>query len=294
MSSEAVDINSAPVSVPEAPVIPPVSESPAPTDTPKVDDRFASKFAALARKEKEIQAAKRLQDEQMAEFKSQQEQIAKMKAEIEAEKTSWKSKFKTNPLKALEEEGFSFQDLNDIALNNSNPTTEMQLKRFKEEMDDKYSRELTELKRQLQEKEETEAKSNLERQQIAYKNSLAESIDKDPEKYEFSNIYKESAVSLAYDVTEQYYNDYNKVLSPTEALDLVEQYYEDEARKVSSAKKLAAKTVETSKAPASQGGKKESVTISNSMAAEVPRNGSRNLSREESLAEAAKLIRYTT
>lgn len=260
----------------------------------KVDDRFASKFAALTRKEKEVMAAKKLHEQQMSEFKQQQAAIEKMKQEIEHEKQSWKSKLKENPLKALEEEGFSFEDLNKIALNDSNPTIEMQLKRMQEEMDSKYSRELAELKRQLQDKEESEAKTNLERQQIAYKRSLENTIDQNAEKYELSSIYKGDAVQLAYEVTEEYYNEHKKVLSIEEALDLVESYFEDEASKVLAAKKLAAKSTSKSPAQPSQTEKKDSVTISNSMAAEVPRNGSKNLSREESLKEAAKLIRFTS
>ena len=230
----------------------------------------------------------------MSEFKQQQAEIQKMREEIEQEKQSWKSKLKQNPLKALEEEGFSFEDLNNIALNDSNPTVEMQIRRLQEEMDSKYSRELAELKKQLQEKEESEARTNLERQQIAYKRSLEETIDQNVEKYELSSLYKGDAVQLAYEVTEEYYNEHKKVLSVEEALDLVEAYFEDEASKVLAAKKLAAKSASKGQEPQSQSGKKESVTISNSMAAEVPRNGSRTLSREESLKEAAKLIRFTS
>ena len=260
----------------------------------KVDEKFASKFAALTRKEKEIAAARKLHEQQMSEFKQQQAEIQKMREEIEQEKQSWKSKLKQNPLKALEEEGFSFEDLNNIALNDSNPTVEMQIRRLQEEMDSKYSRELAELKKQLQEKEESEARTNLERQQIAYKRSLEETIDQNVEKYELSSLYKGDAVQLAYEVTEEYYNEHKKVLSVEEALDLVEAYFEDEASKVLAAKKLAAKSASKGQEPQSQSGKKESVTISNSMAAEVPRNGSRTLSREESLKEAAKLIRFTS
>jgi hypothetical protein len=292
MSSEALNIDVAASPVVETQ---PIGTPEAKVEVAKpVDERFASKFAALTRKEKEIQAARRMHEEQMGSVKQQQEEIARMRAEIEAEKSSWKSKFKENPLKALEAEGFSFQDLNDIALNDSNPTTEMQLKRFKEDLDSKYSRELAELKKQLQDKEEGEAKNNLERQQVAYKHSLSDTIDKNAEKYDYSSIYKDDAVQLAYEVTEEYYNEHKKVLSPSEALDLVEQYLEDEATKILSAKKSAAKLASKDKAPVSQGGKKESVTISNNMAAEVPRSGSKFLSRDESLKEAAKLIRFTT
>lgn len=261
---------------------------------PKQDDKFASKFAALTRKEKEIQAAKKLHEQQMSEFKQQQAEIQRMKEEIEQEKQSWKAKLKENPLKALEEEGFSFEDLNEIAINNSNPTLEMQMKRMKEELDSKYSRELEQLKKQLQDKEESEARNNLEKQQIAYKRSLEEAIDSNAEKYELSSIYKGDAIQLAYEVTEEYYNEHKKVLSVDEALDLVESYLEDEAKKVLSAKKLAAKSDGKAQSAQSQPGKKESVTISNNMAAEVPRNGTKNLSREESLREAAKLIRFTS
>jgi hypothetical protein len=271
-----------------------VAQQPAAAEpvAPKQEDKFASKFAALTKKEREIQTARKMYEEQLSQFKQQQEQLEQMKQQIEQEKQSWKQRLKANPLKALEEEGFSYEDLNRIALNDSNPTVEMQMKMLKEEIDSKYQRELDSLKRQLQEKEESEAKTNLERQQIAYKHSLTDTIEKNAEKYELSSIYKDDAVSLAYDVTEQYYNEYGKVLKVDEALDLVEKYFEDEASKVLSAKKLAAKSTPKAPGTPSQNGENKSVTISNNMAAEVPRDGNRYLDRESSIKEAAKYIRF--
>lgn len=249
----------------------------------KEQDRLAAKFAALSRKEKQIRQ-RELQMQQMQ--KEQEQKIAEMQKQLEEER-SYRSKLKQNPLKALEEEGYDYEKLTEMQLNNQNPTVEMQLRRMQEEMDRKYSTELENLKKQLQEKEEKEKKEREESTLSTFKKQIEETVKGNVEKYELIN--NNEAFDLIYDVIEEYYNTHDKVLSIEEAADYTEQYLEDEAKKLLALKKFQK---EQPKVEAKKDSNKTQATLSNSMASELPVSNGRPKSREESLAEAAKLIRW--
>lgn len=259
-----------------------VQEQPKQPEPPK-DDKFAAKFAALARKEKMLRESER-------QMQQQAEQIKQMQAEIEKarkETQSWADRFKKEPLKVMEEAGLSYEELSQIVLNEGNPTPELMIKRLKEEMESSYKKELEELKKQLQDKEEREAQDKYAQAENAFKAEIRKTIDTN-DKYELTRA--NGAYDLVFDVIREYYEQNNRVLSHEEAADLVESHLEEEAKKVLELKKV--KNLLGVDKPQPTKATQAAPTLSNTLSAEQPVKGSRKLSKEESLQEAAKLIRW--
>lgn len=264
-------------------------------------DKFAAKFAALSRKEKQL----RQQETYLAQKVADAEKRAKEAEEKASKYGTLDEEVKGNPLKWLQEKyGISYEQLTEMALNEGNPTTEMRMKRMQEELDGKYSKQIEEMKKMLQEKEQAELEKKAQAAKNGFLNEAKEFIDTNEEKYELIKL--NNAYNLVYDVAEEVFNnnvkafaeEYGRQPSQEEAFDLipdkalvadaVEADLEQEASKVLQAKKLQ------SKLQGNKAEKKETApTLSNTAASQVPKNGERKLSREESLAEAAKLIRWT-
>jgi len=276
----------------------PPATPPAP-EAPKQEDKFAAKFAALSRQEKTI--------------KQKQAELARKEAEIAAKEKEWQTKlsereqelgavkgkydkFKSNPLAAAAEEGYDFEALTRMQLNEQNPTPEMLIARVQKEMDAKYSKQLEELKAQLAEKETKTKQEQIEQAQANYKKSIALAVEQNAEKYELiaNTPYNgtENSIDLVYEVVEEFYNKNQRVLDVQEAADMVEKHLENvELQRREKLKKLKQASVPAAQAikPAA---KQTAPTLSNSLAQESPKNGPKPMSREESLKEAAKLIRW--
>jgi len=265
---------------------------------PPQDDKFAAKFAALSRQEKQIrQKAMDLQQREAAfaaREKQLQEQLTAKEAELGQFK-GFKEKIKTNPLQTLAEEGYDFEALTAMQLNEQNPTPEMLIQRMQRQMDEKYGKQLEELKAQLAEKEQKTQQDLVEQAKSSYKQNIELTVSSNPEKYELiaNTAYGESenSVDLVYEVVEEFYNANKRVLDVAEAADMVEKHLEDEERK---RREKLKKFKQTSPPPVAQkaGQKQTAPTLSNSLAQESPKNGPKPMSREESLREAAKLIRW--
>ena len=266
------------------------AKTPAPIENP--DDRFAAKFAALSREKKKMQAqadsiAKRAQEVEAKE-KQMQERIAQLEQEAKQYQSKYERlKTPESALRALEEEGLDFEKLTKMQLNEQNPTPEMLVKRLEAQMDQKYAKKLEELEAKLAEKDQKAQNDQIEAAKAGFVSRIEAAVANNPEKYEFINYNK--ATDLVYNVVEEYYNTHKRVLSEEEACDMVETHLENEAKKLTSLKKLQAAS-----APTKPTATKGAPTLSNSLAQEIPKNGPKKLSTEESLREAAKLIRWET
>jgi hypothetical protein len=250
----------------------------------KTDDFLAPKFAALSKKEKQIRQTE-------AALKAREAELSKRLAEIEGSKTETESKlksfeqqFKENPLKALKERGITMEQLIEMQMNDENPTVDMKLKRMQEEMESKALARVEELERKLKEKEENEAKSQYDKAVESYKKELSSFAQQNAETYEL--IVANEATDLMFQVADEYYRNTKRVPDIKEVADAVEAHLEEEARKIFELKKF--KQASPQKATPN----KTAPTLSNTSAANVPSNGERKLSREESLREAAKLLRW--
>ena len=277
----------------------PATEAEKVVEAPKVDDRFAAKFAALSRQEKQIkQRQMELQQREsafLAREKQLQEQLASKESELGQFK-GFKDKLKSNPLQTLQEEGYDFESLTKVQLNEQNPTPEMLVQRLQEQMDDKYSKQLEDLKAQIEERDKKNQENQVAQATTAYKQSIAAEITTNPDKYELiaNTPYgsKDTSEDLVFEVVEEFFNKNQKVLSVQEAADMVENHLiNEEQKRREKLKKL--KTASTPAAPAPKAAAKQTApTLSNSLAAESPKNGPKPMSREESLRNAAKLIRW--
>ncbi len=248
---------------------------------PKVDDRLASKFAALTRKEKAIR-------EQQNQLKQKQAEIDQLKKQYEERGSSEKSlaeRLKSEPLKVLSEAGLTFEDLSQIVLNEGNPTPEMLIKRTRDEIESKYTKELEDLKKSMLEKEQQQEEAKVNQVKQQYLAELTEFVNS-TEKYEL--IRANDGVQLVYDIVEAFYEDSGKILSLEEAADHVETYLEEEARKLFELKKFK----QTSQPKELKPPTETAPTLSNALASQAPQKSERKLSKEESLKEAAKLIRW--
>lgn len=270
-------------------------EASAEPQKPQIDEKVARQFAALSRKEKAIK-------QQEAQWRQQQQSLAQQMAEIKAENERMKREYeeyrkniKTAPLKALEQEGLTFEQLTEMQLNGQNPTPEMLIKQMRAELETGYKSELEALKQQLAEKEAKQREEQESQTVQHYKSQISEHVTTNPDKYELINLNEAS--DLVFQVATEFYESEGRILSAEEAADFTEKYLEEEAKKVLNAKKFKAQQFkpksETQPGDKSQTLQKEkSQTLSNDLSTEVPVGSSRKLTREQEIEEAAKLLRW--
>lgn len=239
-------------------------------------DKFAQKFAALSRKEREIR-----QRETSLKAREQEIEVRLAKAaEIEA----LPSKVKESPLEALERLGVTYDQL-----------TELILQQGQEKPEDK---KLAEIERKIADYEKREREAVVQRQEQARQSYLAElsAFCKSSDKYEL--IQANSAVPVVYQVVEEHYNKTGEILTNEQAADLVESHLEEEAAKLLKLNKIKAKLAPPAAQPtapvANQStAKTNSTTLTNSLQSTSPTREPRKLTDEEALEEAARLIKWT-
>lgn len=256
-------------------------------EKPKENDQFAAKFAALTREEKKIRDERAAY---MAEKKAWEESRQTQDEELGSLK-NLKERMRTEPLKVMEENGLTFEELTEMMLNEGNPTPEMQIQRLKEQVEGGYKQEIEELKKQIASNEEKRNEEKYNETVENFKYELSEYISQNEETYEL--IKAQGAEDLVFDVIDQHYQETQRILTNEEAAKAVEAHLEEEARKLfSSVKKLAPNPPSGDEGSKPSGEAQPSVTLSNTQAAQVPNKGDRRLSNEESLKEAAKLLRW--
>ena len=266
----------APIPTP-APTVPPVA--PVAAEKPPVSDKFASKFAALDKKGREIAA--------------REAAITKREAEL----VDPRALAKTDPVKAAEMLGISYEEMTRHILETAKPrTTEGKLteveKRLQQLQDDIKNREVN-AQRAAQEQAQADTLEDIA-------NLVATEVDA----YELIRETQNS--QLVWDVMENYYHTHKKILSVQEACDHTEKYLDSQLdktvqwKKVKSRfeKKLDASTPPPVAAPTAGTPAPKTVTLTESMSV-APRvsaekyNGLRTLSRDNDIAEAAKLLKFT-
>lgn len=251
-------------------------------------DEFASKFAALSRKEKALR-------QQEQEWKSKLEEMeARIRSYEEKENTKEPEipldyRLKKNPLQTLDELGLSYDKLTELALNDGKLTPDMQMDIMRRELEDKYSKELEDIRNELLERDKRMEEQKYEETINGYMAELTNFVNKS-DSYEL--IKANDAVDLVFDVVENHYNETGKILSNEEAADLVERELEAELKRVmeKAGPKLGfgAQASQEPKRPAAQ-----SPTLSNSQTSHVSTRGDRPLSEDESKSVAAQLLKWT-
>ena len=248
-------------------------------------DQFASKFAALSRKEKALR-------DREADYESKFEEMERRLAEYEAQsqepEVDWEQLLRRDPLRALEEAGLGYDKLTELALNDGKLTPDMQMAAMREEIERDYRRKFEDLEERLHAKEEAEAGEYYNSVQENFQYEIGNFINENNETYELINASE--ADTLVYDVIEEHYNETGRILDLKDAADAVESYLEEEAGKLMKLKKLSGRldyNPEELFEPESQ------VTLSNDHAAQVVHeNAQRMLSTEESKARAARMLQW--
>jgi hypothetical protein len=264
---------------------PKAEEQPKVAEEPKQDERFAAKFAALSRKEKEVRQREAQLQQKMQELEAKLKAIESQQTEVQTFKAI-PERLKREPLKVLEESGLSFEQLAEMVVNDGKPTQDMLLKEYEQ----KVMSKVQELEKKLAEKEEQEKAAKEAELLGQFQTQLVSFIEQTPD-YEL--IRANDAAELVYQVIEQHAEEHGEILSNKEACDAVEEYLLEEAKKLvdrEKVKKLLQPTQAPSKPTTPQTAAK---TLSNTQAAQVPKSGAaKSLSAEESKLEAAKLIKW--
>ena len=259
------------------------------------EDKFASKFAALSRRDKELREREAEINNKLALL---EEKFAALENPSEPEKEPelpLEYRLKSNPLETLKEMGLGYDKLTELALNDGKLTTDMQMQLMREELESKFGSELERLQNELAEKEKAQEEQKYEEVVNNYMNELTEFVNTD-QKYEL--IRANDSVDLVYDVIEDYYNETGRILDMNEAADQVEAYLEEELdRIVNNTQKLqekfgltkaeAEKIVEAQEQKSSN----DSPTLSNTHSTVVSKQGSPK-TRDESLLAAASLLKW--
>lgn len=262
-------------------------------------DKFASKFAALTRKEKEFNE----------KFKSKETEYAQKLADIEAKSVKLKpyeeldAEISTNKRKALDfllSKGLTVDEIGEMLMDEANPDPETKLKRSMSETESKLMKEIQALKQSLEDKEinkkNAEEEEEKKRHETIVKGVMAdltEFVNKN-EDYELIKSY--NSVDMVYSVMNEHYQEQVKkgipdqlikILTYKEACDAVEAHLDDQVKTVYEAKraKQAPKKEEVKEPKTTQ-------TLSNTLSSEVPVSGERQLSKEEKMKEAAKMLRW--
>jgi hypothetical protein len=262
-------------------------------------DKFASKFAALTRKEKEFNE----------KFKSKETEYNLKLSEIEENRKKYApyeqldKEISTNKSKAIDfllSKGLTVDEIGQMLMDHANPDPETKLKRTVSETEAALRAEIKALREEFDNKEvkkkqseEEEAKKQHEKVVQGVISDLTDFVNKSDE-YELIRAYDN--VSMVYEVMNQHYmeqvekgipDQLIKILSYKEACDAVESHLDEQVSKTYEAKR------------AKQSPKKEDVkepkttqTLSNTLSAEVPVSGERQLSKEEKMREAAKMLRW--
>lgn len=277
-----------PVAGATAPAVTPETKTtpdPKPAEPSKEAGEFASKFAALNKREKTLQ-------EREAKVKESEKASKEGTASLE----TLRGKAKANPLDALKELGLTYEQVTQYILDG----------KMAPPPDEKYLSLEQKIQKMEDDKKADEtraAEAKVAQATAAFKQDIEKFVTSNTEKYGLIGDAK--ATELVYQVVEQHYAKTKeegeaRILSIEEACELVEKHLETEAEKWMSFPKIKAKLGKTSeKAPATPPSptmKKEaetSVTLTNgdSSTSQGVKQPAKN--RDDEIAEAAKLLRFT-
>lgn len=258
-----------------------------PVEEKKTEDKFAAKFAALSRKEKQQRDRERQFEARMKQMESQ---FAAREADLK-NKFIDPEQFKQRPLDILKERaGLTFEQLAEMELNNGAPTLDMILAKKESEFNEK----LKQIEARFEQQEQKKQEDQLEQVLSDFKSGLSSEIENNPD-YEMIRASGDG-VDLVYEVIELHHSNTQQIMSNKEACDKVEAYLLEEAKsRIEKSTKLkgllAPQPANTAtKAPAQ---KQQSTTLSNSVSSSVTGKTPAQESEEEVLQRAASLIRWT-
>lgn len=203
-------------------------------------DPLAGKFAAIARREREIRQREKEFEERS---KADETRAAQLK-----EKEERLQRIKSSPIKNLKELGITWQDLIQDSVG-----------QYEEKPVDPIDKRFSEVESKLSKIDEVEKELNKRFQVLADREqqaALQEVMDNikstaQGEKYELIQTLGDEAYGLVKDVMSEYFHEHKKFLDYSEACDIVEKWYEDTyVSKLTNTKKVQARFNTSSTQPA--------------------------------------------
>lgn len=205
------------------------------------EKKFASRFAALSRKERALVEREKQLNTRLSEIEEQAKTLGQF--------SEFKSKAKQNPLEALQELELSFEDIARYALNDGKKTPEEILANYQEQT----KSEIEQIKAKLEEKEQKEQEAlklkqekEISRGIEAGKQALVDYIASKPEDYEL--ILANNAQNDVWEVIEgHFYATFDEEAGQGELLDFdeaaqkVEQYFEEVVNRHLNLKKVSSR-----------------------------------------------------
>lgn len=246
------------------------AEAPVEAKEPEKDDKFSSRFAALAKREKAIQAREAKIKEMETRFSS----IDKQDAE-----------FKSNPIKFLQDRyGLSYNDLTQLVLNDNKPTPEMKVRELEEK--------LTAFERQKQDEAKKAEEERINGVINKFMGEIGSFVDDNANEFELIKAHGEGK-ELIYNVIDQHLSRTGRMLSIKEAAEHVEKYLTDEAQRFLNLNKFKPKEAPKEAPKAELKAAVTPKTLTNQAQTEVPTPKVEPLSIEESKRRAAALLKWT-
>ncbi len=255
------------------------------------ESKFARKFAALSRKEKQLKAKEAEYSKRLAELEAKLN--VKEEPKKEAPQIPIEKRFKQDPFKALEDLGIPYDKLTELALNDKKLTPDMQMKLMRDEIESGYKEKFEALEKRLNDKDQSEKKVRYDNIQKNYMNKVKGFVDSSPETYEF--IKANNAEKVIYDVVESHYKESGKILTIKEAADAVESHLEEEAEKLLKLNKVGKRLeafMQQRNKPESTTQEPVTLTNSHSQLTADEKQNKQMLSEEESKQEVARMVRW--
>jgi len=211
------------------------------TPSPKEDPKIASQFAALAKKEKAIVRQAQEIKSKESSFAEREKAIAAREAKIKESEALWE----TDVFKALELRGYDYQKLTRLQLDGQTAAPKVALdpekavakalEDFQKRQDEKEAAQKAEQEKYSAQQAEAQ-KQQLEQAYANYRSEVEKFVKANSDTYELTSLYDQT--DLIVDTVQEYFDNYDKVLSIKEATEMVEKYLDNEAQKVMKTKKF--------------------------------------------------------
>ena len=259
-------------------------------ETKQEDPAFAKRFAALTRREREIQ--------RKAQEAAERERSL---AEREAKYSAWeqaRERAKDDPLGYLKESGLTYKQITDKILEDEDLSPEQKAERIAQAKIDEYAKQQEERAQKEREEREKADKEVKEAKLIAdYKSRIGAVISEGGDDYELINFEGDNGSELVFEVASQHFDETGEIMDPKAAADHVEKYLEKRYKEVLNTKKLSQlrdlapdETQQGDNEPTGEAPRTltNRATLSSSSSSDT---SSRYLSDEESKAAAAEMLR---
>lgn len=272
----------------------PTQASPTPetTQAPATPDKVSSKFAALAKKEKAALAKLEAAKAREAEIAAKEAALAAREAKL----SEFETVKQTNPMKALEMMGLTYQDLTQTVLNGNEITPEMQINNLRKEVEsfkeqqERLAKEQAEAAAKRQAEEEAEVLQS-------FRSEIESFVKSQGSKFELIQSFNQA--NLVYETIDAQFQKTGRLLSIAEASEMVEKYLEGEIEKALNVPKVKSKI--SPPAPASEAkkpasfanafGPKPAKTLTNAASTAAMQSKPQVLTERERLERARARLR---